>query len=239
MKQSLTIVHLYANEMNIYGDRGNILTLVKRLEWRGYGAKVIEIGIGDEFDVTKADIIFAGGGQDRGQVAVGQDLQKRAAQIKQAAESGVPMLTICGTYQLFGKRFVTLEGEEIPGIGIFDAETVGSRKRMIGNIVIKTTLGELVGFENHSGQTQLISEKDAFGMVIKGFGNSGEDKTEGVRFKNVFGTYLHGPILPKNPPFADYLILTALKNKYGTERLMPLDDKLELRAAESAKRRPQ
>jgi CobQ-like glutamine amidotransferase family enzyme len=239
MKQSLTIVHLYANEMNIYGDRGNILTLVKRLEWRGFGATVVEVGIGDEFDLLKADIIFAGGGQDRGQVAVGLDLQQRAEQIKQAVAAGVPILTICGTYQLFGKRFVTLDGEKIPGIGVFDAETMGSRKRMIGNIVISTTFGELVGFENHSGQTRLNSRKDAFGKIIKGFGNSGEDKTEGARVNDAFGTYLHGPILPKNPVFADYLILTALKNKYGIERLVPLDDKLELKAAESAKRRPQ
>lgn len=239
MKQSLTIVHLYADEMNIYGDRGNILTLVKRLNWRGYEAVVKEIGVGDTFDLGKADIIFAGGGQDRGQVAVGKDLQKRADQIRKAVEAGMPVLTICGTYQLFGRRFITLEGEEIPGIGIFDTETIGSRKRMIGNIVINTTIGELVGFENHSGKTQLRSVKQSFGTVLKGFGNNGDDKTEGAQVNNAYGTYLHGPILPKNPVFADHLLLTALKNKYGIERLVPIDDTLELKAAVAAKRRPQ
>ena len=238
MKQSLAIVHLYANEMSIYGDRGNILTLVKRLEWRGYGATVKEVGIGDSFDLTKADLIFAGGGQDRGQVAVGKDLQKRADQLLKAAESDVPMLTICGTYQLFGHRFVTLEGEEIPGIGMFDAETIGSRQRMIGNIVVKTSFGGLVGFENHSGQTYLQAGQEPLGRVEKGHGNNGDDKTEGAVFYNVYGTYLHGPILPKNPAFADHLLLTALKNKYGVERLMPLDDALEFKAVEAAKHRP-
>jgi hypothetical protein len=148
------------------------------------------------------------------------------------------MLTICGSYQLFGKRFVTLEGEEIPGIGIFDAETIGSTERMIGNIVIKTTFGELVGFENHSGKTHLQSGTDAFGRVSRGFGNNGEDKTEGAQVHNVFGTYLHGPILPKNPAFADHLLLLALKRQ-GIDKLEPLDDSLELNAAADAKRRPQ
>jgi hypothetical protein len=225
--------------MNIYGDRGNVLTLIKRLEWRGYEASVVEIGIDDDFDLTKADLVFAGGGQDRGQVAVGQDLQKRSEVLHKLAESDVPMLTICGSYQLFGRRFVTGEGEEIPGIGIFDAETIASDKRMIGNVVMNTTFGELVGFENHSGKTHLTSVESAFGRVTQGFGNNGEDKSEGALVNNVFGTYLHGPILPKNPKFADHLLLTALKNKYGVTSLKPLDDVLELAAHQIAKTRPQ
>lgn len=239
MKQELTIVHLYPKEMSIYGDFGNVLTLAKRLEWRGIGAQIKQVGIGDKFDLRQADIIFAGGGQDRGQVAVGQDLLDRREQLLEAAENGVVMLTICGAYQLFGRRFVTLDGQEIPGIGLFGAETFGSTKRMIGNIVIESPWGRLVGFENHSGKTKLDATQEALGGVVKGYGNDGESGQEGAVSKNVFGTYLHGPILPKNPNLADHLLLLALKRKYATEVLTLLDDGLELAAAASATSRPQ
>ncbi len=239
MKKILTIVHLYPVEMSIYGDRGNVLTLQKRLQWRGYDAKIVEVGIGQKFDLTKADIIFAGGGQDRGQIAVGQDLQKRSDQLHKAADAGVSMLTICGTYQLFGRGFTTLDKQKIPGIGIFRAETFGSTQRMIGNMIVNSPYGRLVGFENHSGQTILDPDQAPLGSVSMGFGNNSIDRHEGAVVNNVFGTYLHGPVLPKNPQFADEILLTALERAGITKKLKPLNDELELAAAKVAGRRPQ
>lgn len=238
-KQLITILHLYPRELNIYGDRGNIQTLVRRLEWRGIEARVVEAGIGDKIDITKADIIFGGGGQDRGQLAVGKDLQRHKDALHKAATAGVPMLTICGTYQLFGRGFTTLDGDNIPGIGIFKAHTTGSRLRMIGNVILDTDLGQLVGFENHSGRTILDQDQMALGTVRQGHGNDGRSGQEGARIGNVFGTYLHGPVLPKNPALADAIILEALKNKYGLDALTKLNDELETRAAKDASRRPQ
>lgn len=238
-KPTLTIAHLYANEMNIYGDRGNILALTKRLQWRGYGFNVVEVGVGDEYDLTNADIVFAGGGQDSGQLLVGEDLLKRVKNVREAVEGGVVMLTICGTYQLFGRWFLTLEGEKIPGLAIFGAETVGTTKRMIGNLVVDSPWGKLVGFENHSGQTELDSDQPSLGMAIKGFGNNDHSKQEGAVINNAYGTYLHGPVLPKNPHFTDHLLRTALQRKYQKDILTHLDDKLELAAADVAAKRPQ
>ncbi len=236
----INIVHLYRNEMNIYGDRGNVLTLVKRLQWRGYNPKVTDVAVGEEFDFTKADIVFAGGGQDRGQLTVGEDLQKRAQSLHKAAADGVVMLVVCGTYQLFGRFFKTSEGQTIPGIGIFAAKTYGSDTRMIGNIIVDSPAGQLVGFENHSGQTELLDGQLSIGTVLKGYGNNEHSKEEGAVTGNVFGTYLHGPVLPKNPKFADLLIATAIKRKDPSfTALTPLDDSLEQRAAEVAKNRPQ
>lgn len=233
----IIIAHLYPAEMNIYGDRGNVLTLVRRLEWRGYQAEVVPVGVGDKFDFTKADIVFGGGGQDRGQVAVGRDLMERRDNLHQAAGEGVVMLTICGTYQLFGRGFTTMEGQEIPGIGIFKAATTGSTHRMIGNIVVDSPWGKLVGFENHSGETVLEPDQRALGKVAQGFGNNYTGRQEGAVANNAFGTYLHGPVLPKNPQFADHLIRQALQRK-GINELKPLDDTLELRAAAVAITRP-
>jgi lipid II isoglutaminyl synthase (glutamine-hydrolysing) len=238
-RQKLTLVHLYADEMNIYGDRGNVLALVKRLEWRGYEAKVIQVGVGQKFDFTDADIVFAGGGQDRGQLTVGADLLQRSANIHQAVEAGVVMLMICGTYQLFGRGFDTLTGDKIPGIGVFGAETVGSSTRMIGNLVVDSVWGQLVGFENHSGQTKLDATQPALGKVVKGYGNNETSGQEGAVVNNAFGTYLHGPMLPKNPKFTDHMILTALQRKHAVSELEPLDDKLEYATAAVAAKRPQ
>jgi CobQ-like glutamine amidotransferase family enzyme len=238
-QRTVSILHLYPREMNIYGDRGNILTLVQRLKWRGFGAEVVEAGIGDEVDVPEADIVFGGGGQDRGQIAVGIDLQRHAQSLHDACIRCVPMLTICGTYQLFGHGFTTLEGQEIPGISLFKAQTVGSTQRMIGNEIVDTDFGRLVGFENHSGRTLLDAGQAPLGKVVQGFGNDGQSGYEGARLHNAFGAYLHGPVLPKNPAFADFLILQALKNKYGVSELEPLDDSVEQAAAKSAMNRPQ
>lgn len=237
--KKVTILHLYPQELNIYGDYGNVLTLVRRLEWRGYEPEVRQLGVGGNASIKSADIIFGGGGQDRGQVTVGQDLLHHADELHAAAEAGVPMLTICGTYQLFGRGFTTLEGQEIPGIGIFKARTIGSTMRMIGNVTIQTQFGKLVGFENHSGRTLLEPAQEPFGAVVTGYGNDGRSGREGAVHNNVYGTYLHGPVLPKNPAFADGLILAALKRTHGVTELPPLDDSLEHAAARSAMSRPQ
>jgi CobQ-like glutamine amidotransferase family enzyme len=227
----LTITHLYPVEMSIYGDRGNVLTLSKRMEWRGIEPRVVEVGVGDAFDPTATDILFAGGGQDRGQVAVGLDLQARAEALHEAAEAGAVMLVVCGTYQLFARRFETMEGHDIQGIGLFKADTIGSTQRLIGNITIETEWGQLVGFENHSGQTTLDPGQPPLGTVVKGYGNNATDRVEGAIYNQVHGTYMHGPILPRNPAFADHLILMAARRRYGVEHLAPLDDSLERAAA--------
>ena len=237
--KTFKIIHLYPAEMNIYGDRGNIIALAKRLAWRGIEFEVIDVGIGQHYDFRQADIVFGGGGQDRGQMLIAGDLQKRRQGLVEAAEEGVVMLTICGTYQLFGRGFLTKDGEQIPGIGLFRAETKASNVRMIGNIVIASDFGELVGFENHSGQTTLEASQAPLGKVIKGFGNNDHDKAEGAIYKNAFGTYLHGPLLPKNPRLADELIKRAMLRKFGRAELKPLDDELENQAARIAKTRPQ
>ena len=249
----LRICHLYPDLMNIYGDRGNILCLVKRCQWRGIKTTVEEVSLRDKIDVKKYDFYFAGGGQDRQQIAVSADLQvdKKKA-LKEATQLGIPMLTICGSYQLFGHYFKPFKGPKLLGIGVFDAYTIASKKRKIGNIVIQLTINNqqltsntLVGFENHSGNTYILKVKSQkskvktypLGKVIIGFGNNGEDRIEGAVYKNVFGCYLHGSLLPKNPHFADYLIKLALKRKYGDVKLKPLDDSLEWQAHKFAVKR--
>jgi CobQ-like glutamine amidotransferase family enzyme len=240
MKQTkLVIAHLYPREMNIYGDAGNILTLVKRLEWRGYEAEVRAVEVGEPFDFKSVDLVFGGGGQDRGQTIVGADLLQRGEALRAAADDGLPMLLICGLYQLFGRGFTTSTGQELPGLGIFRATTRGGERRLIGNIVLDSPFGRLVGFENHSGQTTLESDQLALGHIIKGHGNDGQSKHEGAVTNNVIGTYLHGPILPKNPALADHLLLTALGRRHGIKELTPLDDELEQAAAQTAAERPQ
>ena len=239
MKPKLVIAHLYPREMNIYGDAGNVLTLVKRLEWRGYEAEVRAVEVGESFDFTKVDIIFCGGGQDRGQLIVGADLLERGDALRQAAADGMPMLLVCGLYQLFGRAFITSDGQELPGLGIFRATTQGAKQRMIGNIVVESPFGRLVGFENHSGATVLEPNQIPLGKVVKGHGNDPKSKQEGAITDNVVGTYLHGPILPKNPALADHLLLTALQRRDPKAKLLALDDKVELAAARTAADRPQ
>lgn len=262
----LRICHLYPRLMNIYGDWGNILCLVQRCRWRGIKVEVEEISLKDKIDPKRYDFYFAGGGQDRQQIVVSQDLQgdKKKA-LKEAAEREVPMLLICGSYQLFGHYFKPFKGPKLPGIGIFDAYTVASKKRKIGNIVIEIRNPQsairnsdfLVGFENHSGNTYIRNSNSPhfakasrgkqipnsktypLGKVIVGFGNNGEDGTEGAVYKNVFGCYLHGSLLPKNPHFADFLIKLALERKYGPVNLKPLDDSLEWQAHNFALKRAQ
>lgn len=233
----LTIAHLYPKEMNIYGDTGNRLVLEKRATWRGIDVQTVLVGPGDEIPAD-VDILIGGGGQDAGQGKIQDDLQHKSAQLHNMAVEGVVMLMICGMYQLFGRKFVTHEAETITGIGILQLETVGGDVRMIGNTVYKTEWGEIVGYENHSGVTTLDDPKTALGSVIKGEGNNGQDGTEGCRVQNVFGTYSHGPILVKNPVFADALLTIALSRKYGAVELTTLDDATELQAHTIASSRP-
>lgn len=237
MVKSLKIVHLYPVEMNIYGDNGNALALKRRIEWRGLDAEIVGVEVGEELP-SDVDMIVSGGGQDAGQARVEVDLQTKASQLRAMADDGVAMLLICGTYQLFGHRFVTSNSETIKGIGILDVETMAGQERLIGNITTKSQFGTLVGYENHSGLTYLGSSAKPLGEVMSGAGNNGVDKTEGATYQNVFGTYLHGPILPKNPEFADELIYRALDRKYGSvEDLEPLDDEIELIAKRVASQR--
>ena len=234
----ITILHLYPRDMNIYGDNGNLQVLTKRLEWHGYAPTVIEYNPGDEFPHS-FDIIVGGGGQDSGQDRIHQDLLSIGTSLKQAAENGTPMLMVCGLYQLFGHRFVTATGSILEGIGIFDAETIGTKERLVGNIVLETELfGSVVGYENHSGQTSLGPQAQPFGTVRLGAGNNSTDGHEGVLYKNVIGTYLHGPILPKNPAIADFLISTAATNRYGSFTGVEIDDSIALEAKRIAQSRP-
>lgn len=235
---TLVLAHLYPAEMNIYGDTGNVLALRRRLEWRGYDVRVDRVGVGQSYDLEGADIVIAGGGEDRSQVMVADDLQRRASVVHDAVADGVVFLTVCGTYQLFGRRFVTRTGEEIPGIGVFAAETIGGGDRMIGNVVVDAPQGRLVGFENHSGRTHLDDGQQSLGRVVKGNGNNDSTAEEGAVTGNCFGTYLHGSVLPKNPTFADDLLRRALRRRGETEELPPLDDDLERRAARTAASRP-
>lgn len=238
MSKSIHIAHLYAKEMNIYGDTGNRTILTRRLEWRGFDVKVSTVGVGEAVP-SDCDIILGGGGQDAGQYAVQRDLAQKSVTLTSMANDGVVMLLICGTYQLFGREFVTSNNETIRGIGLLPLVTVAGAKRLIGNVIVESAWGKLVGYENHSGQTLLDDSSMALGTVIKGAGNNGDDNTEGCIFNNVFGSYLHGPLLSKNPEFADALILRVLQKKYGKVTMLePLDDSLEHMAAQVAMSRP-
>lgn len=211
---SLKIVWIYPKDMNIYGDYGNVLALKKRAELKGFNAEIFEYNPGDEFPLD-ADIILGGGGQDSGQSEIQEDLLKIKPILKDLAEKNVPMLMICGLYQLFGDYFETIGGEKIPGIGIFSGlKTIGGKERMIGNIVTESKIfAEIIGYENHSGQTYLPKEIMPLAKVILGAGNNPGGDSEGARYKNVIGTYLHGSLLPKNPQISDFLIDEAVKNR--------------------------
>jgi CobQ-like glutamine amidotransferase family enzyme len=238
----LRFLALYPEQMNIYADRGNILFLQRRCEWRGIDFAHASAGPGEEFDPSAHDFIYLGGGQDRDQRAVAADMveSKRAA-MAAATEDGVVVLAVCGGYQLLGSSY-QLDEESLPGLDLVELETVRSQgPRLIGNVAIEVDLGDgpqvIAGFENHGGRTHLGDKATPLGKVLKGFGNNGEDGFEGVRHENLIGTYLHGPLLPKNAWLADHLIALALERRYGERsELEPLDDTLELAAHESARR---
>lgn len=218
-----TILHLYPNEMNLYGDSGNVMCLYKRLNWRGYNCKVVEKGIGDKIN-TDFDMLFIGGGQDREMKLLQKDVLRKADTLCYAVESEKVVLAICGGYQIFGSYYKTHDGEQIDLLNGVDFYTIGSKKRMIGNFVFDTHFGKVVGFENHSGKTYLGENVSSLGNIITGYGNNGKDGLEGVLYKNFYGTYAHGPVLPKNPNFADEII----KKITGVNELAPLDDSLEI-----------
>lgn len=214
--KKLVIGWLYGSKMNIYGDRGNVLALRKRAEWRGIDVEVREIGMGEDIP-EDIDIFFWGGGQDQEQVAVSRDIAgAKGEAIKAAVENGAAMLSICGGYQLLGHGYQPHDGEFLPGIGLFDASSVAGEERFIGNVVIESEqFGTLVGFENHSGLTTLTGDGAPLGQVQIGHGNNGKDGTEGAVYKNAIGCYLHGALLPKNPQLTDWLIQAGLRHRYG------------------------
>ena len=222
--KKLRLAHLYPKLLNIYGDGGNILALKKRCEWRGIEIEINEINIGD--NIEEHDIYFIGGGQDLQQTEVAKELQKHKNFLHNECNKMAVFLGICGGYQLMGHYYQPFDGEKLKGISLIDAYTVAGKKRFIGNVTVKTDFlypDTLVGFENHSGLTYLCGKTEPIGTVSIGNGNNGQDKTEGARYKNAFGTYLHGSFLPKNPHFADYLIELALGTKPE-----PLDDSIEI-----------
>lgn len=252
MIYTLRLAHLYPDQMNIYGDRGNVLTLGQRCAWRGIDLEVVPVGVGAAVDWNAIDIAFFGGGQDSGQALIAADfVEHQGPLLGPAITNGLVMLAICGGYQLLGHYFLTHTGERLPGAGVLDLHTVGGDVRLIGNIVVEaelTTDGpphsggdepsvvgrrssvvKLVGFENHSGRTYLGAGVRPLGRVLAGHGNNGEDGCEGAVFHNCFGCYMHGSLLPKNPQLADHLIGLALRRRYGpAAALAPLDDQLEL-----------
>ena len=239
----LNIYHLYPDVLNLYGDRGNVLCMQRRLEWRGMQANIVPVPIGVKLAAKDCDLLFIGGGQDFEQEILMHDLKgEKTAELKAAIEDGVPVLAICGGYQMLGQYYKTWDGKQCDFTGALDLYTVGSEQRMIGNYMFETlpesSGAVVVGFENHSGKTYLGEGVSPLGKMLKGYGNNGEDQTEGARYKNVFGTYSHGSLLPKNPVLCDFILQTALERKYGQiEPLAPLDDTLELNANEYMKQR--
>jgi CobQ-like glutamine amidotransferase family enzyme len=238
MNAQLTLVHLYPREMNIYGDTGNVIVLKRRLEWRGRPVRVVPVSVGDPLP-GDADILLGGGGQDAAQGEIGADFAARGAELRAMADDGVVMLTICGTYQMLGHEFITQDGDHIKGVGVLDVITRGRAERLIGNNYVDTPeAGRLVGYENHSGMTELGTGVTPLGHTQQGRGNNGTDRTEGAVRDNVIGTYLHGPVLAKSARFADDLLRRALRRRGLDDDLEPLDDGLADRAAKVAVGRP-
>lgn len=236
--KKLRILQLYPKDMNIYGDWGNVLALKKRAQWHGYEPEIIEYNPGGTFPGT-IDIIIGGGGQDSGQDEIQADLLSIGPTLRKLANEGTPMLVICGLYQLFGRFFKVSDGHTIEGIKIFDAETHAGPERLIGNVVTQSPeFGEIIGYENHSGQTFLGKDLHPLGIIQRGAGNNGHDETEGARYKNVIGSYLHGSLLPKNPRLADWLIEQACNNRYGSFSPQVIDDHLAEKARKIARKRP-
>jgi CobQ-like glutamine amidotransferase family enzyme len=230
----LTIGWLYGSKMNIYGDRGNVMTLAQRARWRGIEAAVVEIGLGEPIP-AEVDVFFFGGGQDQEQIAVARDLQgAKGEALKAAVDNGAALLAVCGGYQLLGHEYRPHDAEPLPGIGLFDLTTVAGPERFIGNVVVDSEWGALVGFENHSGLTTLGPNTRPLGRVRIGRGNNGRDGTEGAVSHHAIGCYLHGALLPKNPALADWLIASGLSRRHGPVELSPLDDRLERTAHASA-----
>lgn len=220
--------------MNLYGDRGNIIALKRRAEWRGWEVVVVAVEAGDPISWRDCDLLFMGGGEDRHQSMVADDFLQRASDIKAAAADGLPMLTICGGFQLMGHYYETATGQKLPGLGWYDAHTAPGSGRSIGDVVVEADLPieprTLVGFENHGGQTFLHEGQAPLGRILAGHGNNGQDHQEGAIRARTIGTYLHGSLLPKNPQLTDWILAGIQERRLGQRELSPLDNSWELRA---------
>jgi len=232
----ILIGHLYPDYLNIYADRGNMAVLERRAAWRGHELEVRSISIGDAVQPGEHDLLYIGGGQDREQALVAEDLQVKRDGIRGAIDDGAVALAVCGGYQLLGRSYRDVQGAELPGIGLLPFDTVAGDRRMIGDVLLECELvpgvvRTLAGFENHAGRTRLDAGAEPLGRVVAGFGNDGESGFEGCRAGRVVGTYLHGPLLPRNPWFADWLLAQALAHRAGKPiELAPLPDELESEA---------
>jgi CobQ-like glutamine amidotransferase family enzyme len=233
VKRKIVIGHLYPDYLNIYADRGNIAVLERRAAWRGIGFDYRTIGLGDEVNPDEHDLYYVGGGQDREQALIATDLATKEGRLREAVEAGAAFLAVCGGYQLLGRFYRDRSGAELPGIGLLPHYTVAGERRMIGDVLLACELepGQqrtLAGFENHAGRTYLDEGAEPLGRVVAGFGNNGDDGLEGSRVGNALGTYLHGPLLPRNPWLADWLIARALARRLGNPPdLEPLPDDFE------------
>jgi lipid II isoglutaminyl synthase (glutamine-hydrolysing) len=239
----IRVGHLYPDYLNIYADRGNIAVLSERARLRGHELDVCAIGMGDAVPVGEIDLFYVGGGQDREQALVAHDLVAKADDLRSAVDSGAAFLAVCGGYQLLGRFYRDVAGVEQPGIGLLPLQTIAGERRMIGNVLLACEWagGEtLAGFENHAGRTELDEGAEPLGRVVAGFGNDGSSGFEGCRYKRAYATYLHGPLLPRNPWFADHLLAEALRHQGADPQLEPLEDALEAEAhgvsAERARR---
>lgn len=233
----LNIINMYPDILNLYGDIGNLVSIKQRCLWRNINIKVENFTIDNEPPINDADIILVGGGSDRSQDIVSKHLIKHRTSLAEFIEEDKPILAICGSYQMFGEKYLDVNHNNIPCLEIFEIESISKEERLIGNIMIENNLNlspkELIGFENHGGRT--YHNYKALGNVKVGFGNNGEDKKEGMIYKNFIGSYLHGPILPKNSSLSDHIILKALKNKYDINELDKLEDSIEISAHNSIK----
>jgi CobQ-like glutamine amidotransferase family enzyme len=232
----IVVGHLYPDYLNIYADRGNIAVLSRRAAWRGHELEVRAISVGDPLQPGDHDLLYIGGGQDREQALVAEDLVEKAAGVRESTAAGAALLAVCGGYQLLGRSYRDLHGTDLPGIGVFPFDTVAGETRMIGDVLLECELEPgvrrtLAGFENHAGRTRLDPGAEPLGRVVAGFGNDGESGWEGCRVGRAVGTYLHGPLLPRNPWFADWLLAQALAHRTGEAPVLaPLADELEAEA---------
>jgi len=226
---NVRVAHLYPDYLNIYADRGNIAVLAQRAAWRGHDLEVTAVGMGDAIVPGAHDLYYLGGGQDREQLLVAADLAAKGEPLKEAAASGAAVLAVCGGYQLLGRGYRGYHGEDMPGVGLLPLETVAGDRRMIGDVLVESDIGLIAGFENHAGRTRLGPGAEPLGRVVSGYGNDGESGYECCRVGRAIGTYLHGPLLPRNPRLADWILAQALAHRSGGEppELEPLDDELE------------
>lgn len=232
MNKVLRIAHLYPELLNLYADKGNIQTLKRRLQWRGIGVDIDLVGIEATLRLQDYHLVLLGGGSDREQELVSRHLYAQRTEWRNAVDAGLVLLAICGGYQLLGDYYQISDGSKIPGLAVLDLETTSGSPRLIGNVAIDTLdLGTIVGFENHAGRT--THRHAPLGQVLKGHGNNGSDGQEGVRHLHIFGTYIHGPLLPKNPQFADYVLQTAMDYAELPYQLSPIDDTMENAAHEA------